>query len=849
VLGEWRSYPWRVVLALAAIATGVALGFCVHLVNGSAISHFSDAVNAVSGQYDLEIVAREASGLNDALYPRLAMLPEVAVAAPSLDVNVFVPESTGGTSPSTSPGSGTLLHVVGVDVFTARDLNPVAAALGSASNSGDLFAAGAIFLNPALIDQLHRQVGAALGVVIDGQTVALHIAGALPSSDPHLAMMDIGNAQWQLHRMHRLTRIALRRAPGVSLAQLRRALLPLLPQNTLLVSPQDDATQTDRLSRAYRVNLDMLALMALFTGAFLVYSTQSLSILRRARQNALLRVLGLTQNELLVQVLAEGALLGALGSLLGLLGGGVLARLVLHAFGGDLGGGYFGAQSSALVFSPAAAMAFFVLGIAAAIAGSLLPARRAARNASAAALKAQDEAFDPKRAPPITVPVILALCALICLVLPAINSVPFGAYLAMALLLLATIAAMPALVRAGVGLTRRLLREASIPTELALSRLWAAPTQGTIALSGIVASASLMVAMATMVFSFRSSVDNWLSSILSADVYLHIAGPSDSYALDEATQQALSHLPGVTRVSFLTTENLSLAPDRPAVTLMVRDYLGDRPAGLPVIETAASSSAGTGLPAIWISEAMRELYHWNNADIEHLSLDGSDGSSHEIAVRVAGIWRDYARQNGSVVMDSASYSKLTGRMSRSDAAFTLAPGQSATHLEDLIRQTLPQVLNGHLQLASPAEIRRTSLVIFDRSFAITYLLEAVAIGIGLAGVAATFSAQTIARAREFGMLRHLGVRRAEIMQMLVTEGFGLGVIGVLCGFLVGLLEGKVLIKRVNPQSFHWSMDTHIPWPLIIGIALAMLLASAGTALLSGRGALSTSAIRAVREDW
>ena len=845
MIGEWRSYPWRVVLALAAIATGVALGFCVHLVNGSAISHFSDAVHAVSGQYDLEIVARETSGLSDNLYPLVARLPEVAVAAPSLDVNVFMPD----TKADAAPGSGVLLHVVGIDVFTARDINPVAAPLGIASNGGDLFNAGAIYLNPAMIEQLHGQIGAPLSVVVDGQAVLLHIAGSLPSSDTHLAMMDIGNAQWQLHRLGRLTRIALRRAPDVSEAQLRQALLALLPPNALLVSPRDDATQTDRLSRAYRVNLDMLALMALFTGAFLVYSTQSLSVLRRARQNALLRVLGLTQAQLLGQVLAEGALLGAIGSVFGLLSGGVLARLVLRAFGGDLGGGYFGAQSSALVFSPAAAGAFLLLGIAAAIAGSLLPARRAARNASAAALKAQDEAFDPKRAPRLTSTLLLALAALICLMLPAVNSVPFGAYLAMALLLLASIAAMPALVRAAVGLVRNIVGDTSIPTDLALSRLWAAPTQGTIALSGIVASASLMVAMATMVFSFRSSVDDWLGSILAADVYLHIAGPGDSYALDEATQQKLSHLPGASSVTFLTTENLTLAADRPAVTLMVRDYLADRPNGLPIIEQAPQSSSSAGMPAIWISEAMRELYHWNSGDVEHLSLDGADGSSHDIAVRVAGIWRDYARQNGSVVIDSGSYSLLTGRLARSDAAFTLARGESAAQLQDAIRQTLPPLLAGHLQLASPAEIRRTSLVIFDRSFAITYLLEAVAIGIGLAGVAATFSAQTIARAREFGMLRHLGVQRREIMQMLVTEGFGLGLIGVLCGFAVGLLEGEVLIKRVNPQSFHWSMDTHVPWPLIIGIAMAMLLASAGTAWLSGRGALATSAIRAVREDW
>jgi putative ABC transport system permease protein len=154
-----------------------------------------------------------------------------------------------------------------------------------------------------------------------------------------------------------------------------------------------------------------------------------------------------------------------------------------------------------------------------------------------------------------------------------------------------------------------------------------------------------------------------------------------------------------------------------------------------------------------------------------------------------------------------------------------------------------------LTFASPGEIRAASLKIFDRSFAVTYLLEAIAIAIGLSGVAATFSAQTLARAREFGMLRHVGVTRGQVLRILAFEGACLTLLGVACGFALGLVISLILVYVVNPQSFHWTMQLHLPWNLLGSVAAVLVLASVATALVSGRYALSGGPVRAVREDW
>jgi putative ABC transport system permease protein len=213
---------------------------------------------------------------------------------------------------------------------------------------------------------------------------------------------------------------------------------------------------------------------------------------------------------------------------------------------------------------------------------------------------------------------------------------------------------------------------------------------------------------------------------------------------------------------------------------------------------------------------------------------------------IAGVWRDYANQSGSIVVRLADYRALTGALEVTDAAI-YASDQAATDRIERALRKLP--FGGALQLARPGEIRAMSLQIFDRSFAVTYLLEAIAIVIGLSGVAATFSAQTLARAREFGMLRHVGVTRGQVLGILACEGGLLTTLGVACGFVLGLVISLILVFVVNPQSFHWTMGLHLPWGLLGTVAAVLVAASVGTALVSGRYALSGGPVRAVREDW
>lgn len=828
--GELRAHPLRALMATIAIALGIALGFAIHLINAAAFNEFSAAVNSISGKADLQLQSAQPL-FDETAYARIAQHTGVAIASPVLELDAAVIGHSGQ--------NGTL-KILGTDVLRSAAIAPDLIGVPAEDRAFDAFADDAIFLSPAAMVWLQVKPGEMIRLRAGTADVALRVAGGLMQAraGQRIAVMDLGAAQWRFDRLGQLSRIDLKLETGIDRATFKQQLAQELGAPFIVSETGEQEQRSANMSRAYRVNLNVLALVALFTGAFLVFSTQALSVLRRRSQFALLRVLGLTRRQLLLQILGEGALLGALGSLLGLLAGYAMAAAALHFFGGDLGGGYFPGVLPTLSFAPWAAAGFFSLGTIVALLGSAAPALEAARARPAVALKSGSEDVALAR---MATPWPGLLCLAVGAVftqLPPIFELPLFGYFAVALLLIGGISLMPRFCALLFGALSALQRQPGTLSMLALARLKNAPNQASIALGGILSSFSLMVAMAIMVASFRVSVDDWLVQILPADLYVRAAAAGNTGGLNLQEQAQLSANPGLLRIEFLRTMPLTLAPERPTVTLIARPIdVSDPGKTLPLL--GASLPVDAQAIPIWVSEAMVDLYDYKVGQTVALPLGAE-------RFMVAGIWRDYARQSGSIQLRLEDYRRLTGDQTVTDAGVWLKAGTTAAQLK-----TDWQALRfGRLlEFSEAGDIRALSLKIFDRSFAVTYLLELVAIVIGLFGVAATFSAQTLARAKEFGMLRHIGVTRRQVLAVLALEGGLLTSAGILLGFLLGACISLILVFIVNPQSFHWTMQLSIPWPLLSSVALLLLLSATVTALVAGRYAVSGDAVRVVREDW
>ena len=254
-----------------------------------------------------------------------------------------------------------------------------------------------------------------------------------------------------------------------------------------------------------------------------------------------------------------------------------------------------------------------------------------------------------------------------------------------------------------------------------------------------------------------------------------------------------------------------------------------------------SEPAAEGLP-IWISEATADRFRLEPG----MTLDLLFPSARESAV-VHGVWRDYEHPNGALLIDRSAYMRLTNDRAINAVSFWIGSEGSV----DSIQQSIRTVLGTDVQydIRTPRELRRLSLQVFDRTFAVTYVLEFVAIVIGLFGISAGISAQVLARRSEFGVLRHLGVTRRQIAQMLASEGVVLGALGVIVGLITGGIVSFILIYVVNRQSFHWSMDVYVPMTALVACSGILIVAAAAIAVVSGRSAMDGEVVRAVKEDW
>ena len=828
-LGSLARRRVATLFSFVAIVLGVALGMAVQAVHEAALSEFGRGLRSMSGEADLQVVGPQ-GGFDENLYALLAARPEVLEASPVVEVDVKL------------AGREETLHLLGVDVFTLAGVTPTL--MPRPSDDRNRFASLAddgIFLSAAAQTAFGVKPGDILRLQSGTTIPNLRVAGDLPGAGENnrLAVMDIAAVQTRFARLGRLSRINLRLSEGAAPEAVREKLQTILPAGVLVEAPEMAENQAANLSRAYRVNLTMLAAMALLTGGFLVFSAQALSVVRRRTEFAFLRAIGLARRSLFAWLVAEGATVGLAGGVVGVILGHGLAWAMLAVLGGDLGAGYFSGLKPSLQFQPAVAGLYVALGMLAGVAGAWLPAHEAATVSPAQALKAGDEAALPGGyGHPWMGFAVLALSLAACAI-PPLNGLPVGGYLAAACLLAGSVMLLPA-VAAGLALLLSHWRSAPVPVRLATARLSAAPGHAVVAAAGVLTSVALAAAMAIMVASFRDSVDQWLHQILPADLYLRAGRAQNSAYLDEALQARIAAVPGVGRVNFNRRDTLRLAAGQTPVAVIARPLSADGHE-LPLVRMNSVNSLVGSEPAIWISEAMQDLYGWQAGQRVILPLAGQPAS-----LRIAGIWRDYSRQTGAVMIDLADYRRLTGDSLADDAAIFLEPGASATTVADALSAMAGL---GQLEIARPGEIRAISLRIFDRTFAVTYLLDAVAVVIGLAGVAASFAALAAARRREFGMLRHLGVSRRQIGWMLVQEGALAAGVGVLGGLLAGGAIGLVLIEVVNRQSFHWSMDVHVPWASLAVFALVMVLLAALAAVLAGRQAMRQEAVLAVREDW
>jgi putative ABC transport system permease protein len=838
-LAHWRQARTLTVLTVLGVALGVASVVCIQIINQGSLAAFAGSMQAVSGEADL-VVRGQGPDLDESRYPEVLAHPDVAAAWPL--VRAWARLS----------GRDAYLDVVGVDVFA-----PVRYPVALADRAGPLGGVAAmltepgwIALTPSLAEEIDLAVGDTLTVAAADRLVGLRV-GALvdfqrlaPLASRKLALMDIAQAQHAFGRSGRITQIDVQVAAGVDVMEARDRLQERLGPGVRVMTPVQREQNASGLLAAFRLNLTALSLISVLVGAFLVFSAVHASLVRRRRHFGLLRSLGADRRQVLAVILIEAALLGLAGTLVGLPLGHGAAMLNIDTVSATLTSIYLLGEIERVQMPPLLLLLGVVVGVGGALLGALLPALDIARRDPVVLLSA---AGLPERIGRLAPRLALAGAGLLAAVVVWYVAAGHALRVAGFVLAFFLMASLPLF-------TPLVLREACgrVPAHgfgwrLGLRGLGSRLQSTAFAVAALAVTVSMLVGITLLIGSFRATLDTWIERSLVADIYVTGATWERDHGLACLSDDVLATLGGHPDVRFMDLQRRLAAHtvDGGPVRLLAIARRGDAAAHwsatAPLLagdrdRLAARLEAGAAM----ISEPLARRQGLAVGD--SLRLAGARGP---LALPVAAVVYDYASESGVAFMTWPTLAGVHGPGCAAAAALTLVGGAETGTAIDQLRTDLG---DRAVELRSNRRLRAEVLDIFDQTFAITSILQAMALLIAICGVSLTLLIMGRERATELALHRALGATRAQVFRLGLSEGAGLGLLGLLLGLAGGAALAAILILIINRDWFGWTIRFDLPLAALLGQAAWILGGALLAAVYPALRASRTPATELTRED-
>jgi putative ABC transport system permease protein len=825
----------RSVLAVFAVGLGVSVVLAIDLAGHAAAGSFRSSMETLAGDDDLEVTA--AGGVPEQVVGQLATLPYALRVTPRIEDHATV-SSTGATVP-----------LIGIDVIA--EANRQQGRNLVIPNDRDSFQ----HINDRDAIWTTRRLGygrgEAITLLINDERRNYVVRGFVPESaqdSEDVVLMDLAAAQNAAHKLGRVDRILLKVPEHPGLAVWQQQLRDVLPRGVALNPEGSQTAANRRMLSAFRWNLRILSYIALLVGAFLIYNTISVSVVRRRADIGTVRALGASRRAVLLAFLAEAAMFGLAGALIALPMGRLMATGAVRLLATTVNALYITSRPGALNLSAESVILALIVGVGVAVTSALAPAREASLvpPTEAMARGMREHTIRVERTRDARIALVLAIAGALAARLPAVGGKPIFGYLSALLLIGASSLSIPALVYWITSVASTTLRRFLGVEAMLASRSLAGSLRRTSVLVGALATAiAMMTSVGIMVGSFRQTVITWMDNQLPADLYLRPAGdpsmdrhPTISVDLTDR----IAKLPGVQSVSrFRAYEieyqglpvTLGSADTHESRYYRSSGFLSGRPATDVLQELLSGDSA-------IVSEPFANKHGVKAGDFVALPL-----GERLVRFRVVDVFYDYANERGYVIVDRSTMLRYLPDPSASNLAVYLAPG---VKLETTRKEIEQAAANHQVLIFSNRDIRQEAIRIFDQTFAITYALEAVAVLVAVMGIAGALMSIVIDRRREFGLLRFLGAATSQVRKLILVEAGLIGLLANIAGLMLGAVLSLVLIFVINKQSFGWTIQFHWPVKLLLAALSLVYLATILAGIYPARVAQRLNPIEVVHEE-
>lgn len=831
-----RAEPLRTALTVLAVALGVAVVLAIEMAGEAAAGSFRSSVEALTGKADFEVTA--SGGLPPQVLTKLATLPYALRLRPRIE-DFAVIGSSGRTVP-----------FIGVDVLSDGQAGEIAeheevTEDASAFGSNDAIWAGA---------KLGWKRGDRVELLINDRAATYLVGGVLPESVGEVIVADLAPATRILERTGTgrtgtLDRILIETPGDLSPEHWEPLLANALGPGVTVARFGSRTDENRRMLAAFRWNLRVLSYIALVVGAFLIYNTISVSVVRRRPEIGILRALGATRGAILAAFLGEAALFGIGGGIAGLLLGRILAQSAVGLVSLTVESLYVSSQPGDITLTAATAIAGVAIGLGVAVFAALEPAWEASRVAPVEAMSRGRREHDTRLNVPrsLILTLLLFVVAGVASAQPSIGGRPLFGYIAAVCLIGALAAGIAPLVAFFSNISAGWMRRLFGVEGLLATRSVAGSLRRTAVLAGALATAIAMTAaVGIMVGSFRQTVLLWMEERIKADLYIRPAGPMSAgrhptMAVDSA--ERLRALPQVEAVDTFRAYEISYngkpatlagGESRVSGNYSRRAFVSGGDARMVFERMHAGEDVAI------VSEPFANKHNVAAGDTLALQLGTSVAK-----LKVLDVFYDYASERGYIIMDRKTLLRYLPDPAASNVAVYLKPGISLEQGQEAVESALA---GRKLLVLSNRTLREEAIKTFDRTFAITYALEIVAVFVAIMGVAGALLALVIDRRREFGLLRFLGGATGQLRRLVLFEAGLLGLMATIAGTGLGFILSLLLIYVINKQSFGWTIQFHLPVLVLLGALTIVFSATVAAALYPARVATRLNPIEVIHED-
>ncbi len=853
--------PVRVLLSLLGVSLGVMASVAITTANVDVLRSFEEAVTEVAGSATLEVLGGDL-GVDETVIMAVRAAPGVTAVLPVIEEGVVMAQGA---------RHGEAVQLFGLDLIGevgTRGFRLQPASVRDALEQ--LLASDTAYLGEKLAEDWHLDVGSQFEVIVGGRAVRLHVAGLLHTETARSSvwnramLMDIAAAQVLFESIGRLDRIEVVTAQDYPLEDIEAALRAALSPHLTIQRPAQRTKQVEQMVRAFQLNVRVLSWVGLLVGTFLIYNTIAFMVAQRRREIGIYRALGMTERRVAALFLTEAGILGIVGGIVGGISGVLLAGSLVSLVSQTISDLYVPISPGLAVMSFnhhlwSALLQGVSLGTIVSMIGAWGPSLDASRTIAVRALAPGDyEVTQQLRLPRFawTAGGLFSLAAILSLLNPLAGLPVFG-YLATLCLLAALSCLAPICIQALGFRPRRaqdfLLGPGGSLRQIAVSHAARHPGRNGVTVSALMIGLAIMIGVVVMVRSFRQTVELWVNETVIADMvvapsaWLHGRNVGQaSRALPGAWAAKLASIDGVAAVDTYRDAHVDVQGQ--SVALISRNLrLHAQRSRYLVIEgdsaTMLRRAADTG--GVLVSEVLA-----NRLGVrEGMSIAITTPAGVQNVPIVAKFY-DYATDGGKMVMDRAQYQALWHDDRVTVFPIYLDVGADVAAVRRSIAQ---QVMMNEQGVASPlvisnAELRREILDIFDRTFVLTYVLEAIAVFIAVLGIMNTLVTAVLERRRELATLQAIGASPTQVRQLVLWEAAYLGALGAVLGVIGGLLLAVVLIKVINKQSFGWTIQMTVP----IGVLLQAVILALGAALVAGywpaRWAANQPVVEGLREE-